>query len=88
MKRAMLAAAVGLTVFGFSGVANAQPNESASCVGSLSVFNQQHPLVFGTRSDIAHLFKQIADAIGITPGAIVSSFAHRHGAAADCLTQP
>jgi hypothetical protein len=61
-----------------------EPSDHASCVGTLSVFNQAHPEFAGTRSDVAHAFIQEAAAEGIPPGEIYTSFAHVHGAVEQC----
>lgn len=86
MKRLTMAATLAFLLLGFGGKAAAQPDEHASCVGTLTVFNTQHPEVFGTRADLAHDIKQFSDATGTTPGAIVSSIAHEHGGSVgECL---
>ena len=61
-----------------------EPSDHASCVGTLSVFNQAHPEVFGARSEVAHDFLEVAAAEGIPPGEIYTSFAHAHGTVAQC----
>ena len=63
-----------------------QPNDNAGCVGTLSVFNQAHPEVFGTRSDIAHIFIDEAAGQGITPGQIYTGYAQTHGTVETCLS--
>jgi hypothetical protein len=60
------------------------PSDQASCAGTLSVFNVAHPEVFGSRSDVAHDFLEDADAEGIPPGQIYTSFAHAHGTVEQC----
>lgn len=62
--------------------------DQSSCVGTLSVFNQQNPEVFGSRSDVALAFIALANQLGITPGAIYTIFADAHGSVAFCLTIP
>lgn len=80
MKKLLIAAVIALVVAGTARVGSADgPDEHASCVGILSVFNTQNPEVFGTRADIAHTFKAVADTLGIPPGAIVVSFAQNQG---------
>jgi hypothetical protein len=61
-----------------------EPSDHASCTGTLSVFNQAHPEVFGTRSDVAHGFIEQAAAEGIPPGEIYTSFAQAHGTVEQC----
>lgn len=61
-----------------------EPSGHASCLGTLSVFNQAHPEVFGSRSDIAHDFVEWAAAEGIPPGAIYAFFAQVHGTVEQC----
>lgn len=61
-----------------------EPSSNASCVGTLSVFNQAHPEVFGTRSEVAHSVKAGATAEGIPPGAFYSFIAGAHGSVEQC----
>ena len=61
-----------------------EPSGHASCVGTLSVFNQAHPEVSGSRSEIAHLFIEEAAAEGIPPGQIYTFFAKAHGTVEQC----
>ena len=61
-----------------------EPNGRASCIGTLSVFNQAHPEVFGTRSDVAHDFIAGAAAEGFPPGEIYRFFAAAHGTLEQC----
>jgi hypothetical protein len=61
-----------------------EPSAHASCVGALSVFNEAHPEIFGTRSDVAHNFIEQAAAAGIPPGEIYTGFAQTHGTAETC----
>ena len=61
-----------------------EPSANASCVGTLSVFNEAHPEVFGTRSDVAQFFIEEAAAEGIPPGEIVTGFAQAHGTVETC----
>jgi len=61
-----------------------EPSDQASCVGTLSVFNQAHPEVFGSRSDVSHGFIEEAANEGISPGAIFAGFAHAHGTVEQC----
>ena len=60
------------------------PNDRASCVAAASVFNQAHPEVYGTRSDVAHDFIAAAAEEGFPPGEIYAFFAHQHGTLAQC----
>ena len=88
MKGKCVGAIVGAAVLATAGTAPAEPpNEpsaNASCVGALSVFNQAHPEVFGSRSEVAHLFLGIAEGANVPPGAIYTPFAQDHGPAASC----
>lgn len=61
-----------------------EPNGHASCLGTLSVFNQANPEVFGSRSDIAHDFIAGAAGDGIPPGWIYAFFAGFHGSVEQC----
>ena len=61
-----------------------EPSGHASCIGTLSVFNQAHPEFFGTRSDIAHDFIAGAAAEGIAPGEIYAFYARAHGTVEQC----
>lgn len=88
MKGKCVGAIVGATLLATAGTALAdpsnEPSANASCVGALSVFNQAHPEVFGSRSEVAHLFLGIAAGANVPPGAIYTPFAHDHGTAATC----
>lgn len=61
-----------------------EPSGRASCIGTLSVFNQAHPEFFGTRADIAHDFIAGAAAEGIPPGEIYTFYARVHGTVEQC----
>jgi len=61
-----------------------EPSGRASCVGTLSVFNQAHPEDVGTRSDIAHAFIEGAAEDGIPPGQTYAFFAQAHGTVEQC----
>jgi hypothetical protein len=61
-----------------------EPSAHASCVGALSVFNEAHPEVLGTRSDVAQQFVELAAAEGIPPGEIYTNFAETHGTVEQC----
>ena len=61
-----------------------EPSGRASCVGTLSVFNQAHTEVHGTLSDVARRFIADAAAQGIPPGEIYTFFARAHGTVDQC----
>jgi hypothetical protein len=61
-----------------------EPSGRASCIGTLSVFNQAHPEQFGTRKEVAHDFITGAAAEGISPGEIYTFYARAHGTVEQC----
>ncbi|MET1082080.1 MAG: hypothetical protein ABWY12_03385 [Burkholderiales bacterium] len=62
-----------------------EPSGDASCNGTLSVFNQTHPEVFGTRSSVSHGVIDESAATGTPPGEFFAFFAQVHGTAEQCL---
>ena len=86
MKRKLAAVALSLVLLaGTSGVAvadpgGAGPNDNANCNAILGYLNTHHPELIGgyDRADIAHLFKEVADALGITPGQVYAYYVHAH----------
>jgi hypothetical protein len=61
-----------------------EPSGNASCSGTLSVFNQAHPEVYGSRSSIARGVAEGAGAGGTPPGEFYTYFAHAHGTVEQC----
>lgn len=92
MKRKLVVAAASLGLFvGTGGVAfadpgGAGPNDNANCNAILGFLNTHHPELVGgfDRSDISHLFKQLADESGIPVGDIFKFFAQAHLGDAVC----
>ena len=61
-----------------------EPNAAASCIGILSVFNQAHPEVFGSRASIALGTVELAAEFGFPPGEFYTGFAQVHGPREQC----
>jgi hypothetical protein len=81
MKRKLAVIALSLGLVGASaGVAIADPggvgpNDNANCNAILTYINTHHPELLGSRPDVSHFFKQVADELGIPEGEIFKSFA-------------
>ena len=89
MKAKCVGAVIGVALFAAApatsfAVPPNEPNGHASCVGTFSVFFQAHPEVEGSRSEHAHLIREIATAMGVPPGEIYSFYSQLHGTLEQC----
>jgi hypothetical protein len=85
---------ITLALVAIGGVMAASPSAfgaqstSASCVGAGSSAlapGQQDVWPPGTRAEIAHFGKTVADQMGVSPGSLVVTFAQQKGSAAECF---
>ena len=74
MRKRILVVSVlaGLAIMFGSTTASADPVSAASCNGVFSVIDAHNQL----RDDVAHIFKEIADANGFPPGFIPKETPH------------
>jgi hypothetical protein len=81
-----------ICVVAIAGLAAAAPsalgaNGNASCVGlgssALASGQGEEFSGPGARTDVSQAVKAIADALGVSPGALVSALAHEHGGSAE-----
>ena len=61
-----------------------EPSGNASCSGTLSVFNQANPDVFGDRASIATSIAAEFAETGNPPGEFYTFFAQAHGTVEQC----
>lgn len=86
-KRCIVVA--GIAVGGMIVAAPTAFADEPSCVGagSSAVAPGQGFGYPGIRADISHFTKFVADILGTTPGALVSTTAHEHGSAPECFPE-